>query len=608
MSIQSIFRSLPWTSKRRRSTRRSPSASRPRLEALDDRCLPSFSPLVDHGVGQFLGALTAVDLNGDGRIDLGPVGSGGAPGIHALLGNGDGTFHEGQIPGVGTYTTPVVADLNGDSIDDLVKININDWDYDLRVQLGYGDGTYHETQVIVLPSQLPPGAGFYASQIVTTMTLGDLNADGKLDLVATGYDAEVIDDYGGYRRDDYVNVLIGNGNGTFGPSRAYYVTSSGLADTGILPVRDYNADGKPDVLTTGDAVRLFSGTGAGTLQTSPSPFTGAWMPPDVNADGRLDRVGLVYQVNYVGDDPVSTARVAIVGLGNGDGSFAPSVFSDLGDGYHYRILIQNGFADLDGDGFPELVTYEANSPGWPYWCICVAHNDGNWAPPPPPLPSIAIGDVTITEGNTGTRTASFAVTLSMASGQPVTVNFATANDTAAAGSDYQATSGTLTFAPGETSKTISVLVNGDRLAEANEGFVVTLSGETNAILANIQGAGTIVDDEPRISISDVTKTEGRKNHTTLFTFTVTLSAAYDQPVTMSYRTADSTARTSDSDYVAKTGTLTFKPGETTKTITINVKGDSKKEADETFYLDLTGLSSNGLFTKSRGVGTILNDD
>jgi hypothetical protein len=62
------------------------------------------------------------------------------------------------------------------------------------------------------------------------------------------------------------------------------------------------------------------------------------------------------------------------------------------------------------------------------------------------------------------------------------------------------------------------------------------------------------------------------------------------------------------DYLANTGTLTFAPGETTKTITIEVKGDSKREANETFYLDLFGLSSNGLFTKNRGVGTIRNDE
>jgi hypothetical protein len=94
----------------------------------------------------------------------------------------------------------------------------------------------------------------------------------------------------------------------------------------------------------------------------------------------------------------------------------------------------------------------------------------------------------------------------------------------------------------------------------------------------------------------------------LFTFTVTLSAAYDQPVMMSFRTADGTATTSGQDYVAKAGTLTFAPGETTKTITIVLKGDNKREANETFYLDLFGLSSNALFTRKRGLGTILNDD
>jgi len=79
----------------------------------------------------------------------------------------------------------------------------------------------------------------------------------------------------------------------------------------------------------------------------------------------------------------------------------------------------------------------------------------------------------------------------------------------------------------------------------------------------------------------------------------------DQPVTMSYRTTDATATTSDNDYVAKTGTLTFNPGETTKTITIVVNGDSKKEANETLFLDLFGNGSNALLTKSRGIGTIL---
>jgi chitinase len=198
--------------------------------------------------------------------------------------------------------------------------------------------------------------------------------------------------------------------------------------------------------------------------------------------------------------------------------------------------------------------------------------------------------------------------LSAPSSDTITVTYATADGSATSGSDYQARSGTLTFAPGETNKSITVLVSGDRLPEPNETFVVNLSAPTNATIVDGQGVGTIVDDEPRISISDVSKKEGKKNQSTQFTFTVTLSAAYDQVVTMLFRTVNGTATTGDGDYVAKTGTLTFAPGETTKTITIEVKGDSKKEADGMFYLDLFSISSNSLFTKNRGVGTILNDD
>jgi probable HAF family extracellular repeat protein len=226
------------------------------------------------------------------------------------------------------------------------------------------------------------------------------------------------------------------------------------------------------------------------------------------------------------------------------------------------------------------------------------------------------GGGAVLEGNSGTTNAVFTVTLSAASDAPVTVTYATADYTATAGGDYQARSGTLTFAPGETSKTVTVPVNGDRLGESKEYFAVNLSGATNAYLTaaingylgDAQGWASIVDDEPRISISDVTKAEGKKGQTTLFTFTVTLSAAYDEAVTMSFRTADWTAKANQSDYVAKAGTLTFAPGETTKTVTIEVKGDSKREADESFCLDLFGNRSNSLFTNNRGVGTIWNDD
>jgi hypothetical protein len=211
------------------------------------------------------------------------------------------------------------------------------------------------------------------------------------------------------------------------------------------------------------------------------------------------------------------------------------------------------------------------------------------------------------EGNSGTVSFIFTVRLSTTYDVPVTVDFTTA-DGSATGSDYQATAGTLTIPAGQLGGTITVLVNGDRIAEPNETFSVNLGNLNYGAISNGQGTGVIVDNEPRVSIGDVAMQEGRKGKTKLFTFTVTLSAAYDQPVTVSFRTMDVTARASDGDYVAKTGTLTFAPGETTKTITIQVKGDSKREADEYFILDLFDLSSNAFFGKSRGDGWILNDD
>src|SRR5437660_10214194 len=106
MSIHTFFKSLASTFARRPPVRRGPPICRPSVEPLEDRWVPSFAPLVDYSVYGYLGAMAAVDLNGDGRVDLGPTASGGNPGIDALFGNGDGTFHMAQIPGVGTYTTP----------------------------------------------------------------------------------------------------------------------------------------------------------------------------------------------------------------------------------------------------------------------------------------------------------------------------------------------------------------------------------------------------------------------------------------------------------------------------------------------------------------------
>ena len=113
-----------------------------------------------------------------------------------------------------------------------------------------------------------------------------------------------------------------------------------------------------------------------------------------------------------------------------------------------------------------------------------------------PLPTLSIGDSSFAEGSAAAPGhGAFTVTLSAAATAPVTVHFATADGTATAGSDYVAQSGTLTFAAGETQKTITVAAIGDSTVEANEGFTVTLSSPTGATIAHGTGSGTIVNDD-----------------------------------------------------------------------------------------------------------------
>jgi subtilisin-like proprotein convertase family protein len=231
---------------------------------------------------------------------------------------------------------------------------------------------------------------------------------------------------------------------------------------------------------------------------------------------------------------------------------------------------------------------------------------------PPTPPTISINDVTHLEGNSGITPYVFTVSLSHAAASTVLVNYATANDTALSTSDYQSTSGTLTFQPGQTSQQITVNVNGDTLVESDEDFFVNLSAPFGATIADSQGVGTIINDDPTaptlsgISIGNVTKAEGNSG-TTAFVFNVTLDKANSNPVTVKYATADGTAN-AGSDYTAASGTLTFAPGVTSQQITVNVTGDTIVEPDETFFVNLTNASSNATINTAQGTGTITNDD
>jgi hypothetical protein len=151
------------------------------------------------------------------------------------------------------------------------------------------------------------------------------------------------------------------------------------------------------------------------------------------------------------------------------------------------------------------------------------------------LPALSINDVSVNEGNSGTTTLTFTVSLSAASGQTVSVNYSTADGTAIAGSDYVARSGTLTFAPGVTAQGVAVTVNGDTAVEPNETFTVGLSGASNASIARATGTGTISNDDAVVTVgpaslpsatagSAYSQTLSASGGTAPYTFTVSAGA------------------------------------------------------------------------------------
>jgi uncharacterized protein YhjY with autotransporter beta-barrel domain len=142
-----------------------------------------------------------------------------------------------------------------------------------------------------------------------------------------------------------------------------------------------------------------------------------------------------------------------------------------------------------------------------------------------PLPSLSINDVTVVEGNSGTVNAVFTVTLNTPSGQTLAVLYGTANGTATAPADYANTSGTLTFAAGVTTQTITVPVNGELVPEANETFFVNIFGPANATIADGQGVGTITNDDVPVTVAPATVPNG------------TVGVAYSQAITASGGTA-----------------------------------------------------------------------
>jgi hypothetical protein len=546
-------------------------------------------------VGNGPASLATGDFDNDDDLDLAVLTTGNNS-VAVLLGNGDGTFQPTDTTSFGMPVHAVaVGDIDDDGLMDLaVTSSLTSCSYwgwygcyqysvegYVNVMLGNGDGTT-EDPVTTLANNLMP----------VDMVLADFNGDDKLDVATADRMLQAIDP----------TVLLGNGNGTFDTP---YHFDAGMAPIGIVAA-DFNHDESPDLAVANwqaHTVSVF-------LNDNNWPALGA---PFVNitdgavyegSDG-LTNITFEVTLNYEYGEEVRVDYQTVNGSAVAGSDFVAQsdtlIFLPGETSKTITIsVVTDRVGELD-ETFLVNLTGITNARAGDTGAFGTIWDDE---------PRISIDDVWHYEGNSGTTAYVFTVRLAVPYDEPVTVNYATGNHSATLGVDYQAVNTVVTIPAGETSAEITVLVNGDRIAEGySEGFYVNLSNANYGMLTDSQGYGTIYDDEPYLYISDFGDYEGNNGSRT-FQFTVRLSMAYDLPVTVNFATADGTATSNgknNRDYQATSGTLTFAPNVTSMTINVTVFGDNRRESTEHFLVNLSG-ATNVSISDAQAWGYIYNDD
>ena len=224
--------------------------------------------------------------------------------------------------------------------------------------------------------------------------------------------------------------------------------------------------------------------------------------------------------------------------------------------------------------------------------------------------ALFVSDPRVVETDGLGQFAVFEIRLSVPSENAITMNYTTSDGTAIAGSDYEATTGTVTFTPGQTIAAVHVPIIGDFAPESNETFslVVTPNGFIQNGTDDSTGYAVIESDDfdLGLAVSSETRREGALGPRTM-TFTVTLENASDQVETFSYRTVDRSA-TAGRDYTGVSGELVFEAGETSKTVEVVIRKDLLTEGTERFALEVTENPGTAFETTETGIGTILDYD
>ena len=229
--------------------------------------------------------------------------------------------------------------------------------------------------------------------------------------------------------------------------------------------------------------------------------------------------------------------------------------------------------------------------------------------------NIAVDNATVTEGDSGSQTISFPVTITPAAGVPITLTVGTASGSATAGADYVAISaGSVTIPAGASSFGIEVTILNDLVVEAAETFTIAIRDPSSGTVVTGQALGTILDNDAAVlGLAPVSQPEGNAGNSPMG-FTATLSRPVEGTVTARLGSSDGTAQAADADYLPATGTLTFASGVTSQTVTVQVVGDAKVEDDERFGVALStltrppGVTAVAFGPNAAVEGTIRNDD
>jgi hypothetical protein len=599
---------------------------------------PNFGPPTFYGAGA-VRSIAVADFDGDGNTDLASVTS-DLSGIMVLsLGDGTGAFpFRGTFSEKGRRPNSIAAgDFDSDGRPDIVIAN------GVSVE---GDVTVYLNHDLAFDQRIPVYWSSGSATGNTSVAVADFNADGKLDVASTSTEFKT------------VNIALGDGAGTFSNLKSF---NCGGQSPAHVVARDFNGDGKPDLavansLGVGNNVSILLGDGTGNFGAATAYAAGQAptfiAPGDFNSDNKLD---LAVVAN-------SGAQNVSILIGNGAGAFAAPTFVSSGGGAatglaatdfngdgkidlavaneqqgNVAILLGDGAGnfnlsaspttgstspgvivapDLDGDGTPDLVVGHESAR-----VLSVLFNGcgATTARLSFNAPSFSASEFANTVTITVIRNGSLA--------GPVTVNYATSeigeiDIPAESPSDYKATSGTLTFADGEASKTFSVELVNDSLDEETEVFLVRLSNPIGvAVLGGLSEIPVrIFDDDPTLTytINDVSVAEGEGRAT----LTVTRTSDVSGVGSVDYRTADNdnfTVGCSDAnnnrgsayarcDFATAIGRIDFAAGESQKTFTIPIIDDGHVEGAETFGIGLSNTARPSLGVRATATVTITDND